>query len=351
MKIKDILKVADNEYATIAEDSVCGDVDKWVDTGSYTFNAIVSGSIFKGLPCNKILGLVGTESTGKTFFALAAVRHFLDSDPNAVVVYFETEGALTTDILESRKIDMKRFAVMPVTTVQEFKNQAIRIVQEKIEEKDDAPVMFVLDSLGNLSTTKEMEDSVAGSDTKDMTRAQILKAAFRVLSLKLSVAKIPMIFTNHVYDKIGQGPYAGKEQGGGSGSKYAASVTIGLTKAKEKDGDEHTGSIISCTVIKSRLTREGLKIKSLIRFNGGLDRYYGLIDIAEKAGVFKKVSTKYEMPDGKKYFGKTIERDPTKFFTQEVLQQIDAYVQREFRYGAGGEDDTTIPTEIEDDQE
>jgi RecA/RadA recombinase len=215
MKIQDILKVANNEYATIAEDAVCGDVNKWVDSGSYTFNAIVSGSIFKGLPCNKILGLVGVESTGKTFFALAAVKHFLESDPDAVAVYFETEGALTIDQLEGRQIDTKRFAVMPVTTVQEFKNQAIRVVQEKIDKKDTAPVMFILDSLGNLSTTKEMEDSVAGSDTKDMTRAQVLKAAFRVLSLKLSVAKIPMIFTNHVYDKIGQGPYAGKEQGGG----------------------------------------------------------------------------------------------------------------------------------------
>jgi hypothetical protein len=136
-----------------------------------------------------------------------------------------------------------------------------------------------------------------------------------------------------------------------SGSKYAASVTIGLTKAKEKDGEEHTGSIISCTVIKSRLTREGLKVKTLIRFNGGLDRYYGLLDIAEKAGVFKKVSTKYEMPDGKKFFGKTIERDPEKFFTADVLQQIDAYVQKEFRYGVGGDEDTTIPMEIDDDQE
>lgn len=304
-----------------------------------------------GIPCNKILGLVGVESTGKSFFCLAAAKYFLDSDPNAIVVYFETEGALTKEQLEGRKIDTTRFAVMPVTTVQEFKNQAIRIVQEKIDEKDDTPVLFILDSLGNLSTTKEMEDSVAGSDTKDMTRAQILKAAFRVLNLKLSVAKIPLIYTNHVYDKIGQGPYAGKEQGGGSGSKYAASVTIGLSKAKEKDGDEHTGSIITCTVIKSRLTREGLKVKSLIRFNGGLDRYYGLIDIAEKAGAFKKVSTKYEMPDGKKYFGKTIERDPEKFFTHEVLQQIDAYIQKEFRYGVGGDDDAEIPTEIEDDQE
>lgn len=128
-------------------------------------------------------------------------------------------------------------------------------------------------------------------------------------------------------------------------------MTIGLTKAKEKDGDEHIGSIISCTAIKSRLTREGIKVKSLIRFNGGLDRYYGLLDLAEKAGIFKKVSTKYEMPDGKKYFGKSIERDPEKFFTPEILQQIDAYVQKEFRYGVGGDDDVTIPMENEDDQE
>lgn len=214
LKISDFLKIADNVYGSIAEQEVCGDVKRWIDTGSYTFNAIVSGSIFKGIPDNKVVCLAGVESTGKTFFALSACKYFLDSDPNAVVLYFETESALTQDILISRRIDLKRFGILPIATVQEFKTQALKIVNKYLDDPK-TPLMFVLDSLGNLSTTKEMEDSAAGADTRDMTRAQIIKATFRVLSLKLGAAGIPMVITNHVYDNIGAGPYASKEQSGG----------------------------------------------------------------------------------------------------------------------------------------
>ena len=216
MDIRDILKLTQNEYANIAENAICGEIKGWVDSGSYTLNALLSGSIFKGFPSNKIIGFIGVESTGKTFFTLAACKNYLEKNPKGVVVYFETENALTKEILAGRGIDLSRFLHIPVATVQEFKNQALRIVDEKLKTNDeDLPLLFILDSLGNLSTNKEMEDSAAGSDTKDMTRAQIIKAAFRVLSLKLGMANIPLIFTNHVYDKIGAGPYAGKEQGGG----------------------------------------------------------------------------------------------------------------------------------------
>ena len=215
MNIKDIIKLSQNEYANVAEDAICGEITGWVDSGSYALNALLSGSIFKGFPSNKIVGFIGVESTGKTFYTLAACKNFLEMNPNSVVVYFETENALTKEILSGRGIALDRFVHLPVATVQEFKNQALRIVDEKLKDKEELPILFVLDSLGNLSTNKEMEDSAAGSDTKDMTRAQIIKAAFRVLALKLGMANIPMIFTNHVYDKIGAGPYAGKEQGGG----------------------------------------------------------------------------------------------------------------------------------------
>jgi len=136
----------------------------------------------------------------------------------------------------------------------------------------------------------------------------------------------------------------------GSGSKYASSITISLTKAKEKDGDEVIGSVISCTAVKSRLVREQTKVKTLIRFSGGLDRYYGLVDLAEKSGAFKKVSTRYEMPDGRKVFEKAIEKTPEKFFTTDVLDIIENYVNKNFRYGVASiEDDITTEEELTDD--
>ena len=131
-------------------------------------------------------------------------------------------------------------------TVQEFRTQSINILDRYLETPKDnrPPMMFCLDSLGMLSTTKEIEDTADGKETRDMTRAQIVKGAFRVLTLKLGRAGVPMIVTNHTYDVIGS-MFPQKEMGGGSGLKYALSI-IYLSKKKEKDGTEVIGNIIHC---------------------------------------------------------------------------------------------------------
>ena len=225
--------------------------------------------------------------------------------------------------------------IVPVATVQEFRNQSIKILDKYIEqpEANRKPLMFVLDSLGMLSTTKEMEDTAAGKETRDMTRSQIVKSTFRVLTLKLGKANIPMIMTNHTYDVIGS-MFPQKEMGGGSGLKYAASSIIYLGKRKEKDGTEVVGNIIHCKNYKSRLTKENAQIDVRLTYKEGLDKYYGLIGLAEEAGLFKKVSTRYEMPDGSKVFGKNINDNPDKYFTKEVLDKIDEIAKRKFRYGS-----------------
>ena len=204
--LKSIIKESKNEFASLVEDGIqAGDVASYIDTGSYVFNALLSGSMYGGLPSNKITAIAGESATGKTFFALGICKHFLDKDQDAGVIYFETESALTKDIIEERGIDSKRMVIMPVTTVQQFRTEAIRIIDKYLEqpEADRKPIMFVLDSLGMLSTTKEIEDTASGSETRDMTRAQLVKGTFRVLTLKLGQAKVPMIVTNHTYDQMG----------------------------------------------------------------------------------------------------------------------------------------------------
>ena len=177
-----------------------------------------------------------------------------------------------------------------------------------------------------------MEDTQAGKETKDMTRAQIVKAAFRVFTLKLGKAKVPLIITNHTYDVIGS-MFPQKEMGGGSGLKYAASSIVYLSNRKEKDGTEVIGNIINCKNYKSRLTKENAMIDVKLTYKTGLDRHYGLLELGEEAGVFKKVSTRYEMPDGTKVFGKSINENADKYFTKEVLDKIDEHTKRKFTYG------------------
>jgi RecA/RadA recombinase len=333
--IKDLVKASGNEYANIVADGVAaGDVDNFVDTGSYIFNALLSGSLYGGLPANKITAIAGESATGKTFFALGMCKQFLEDNPESAVIYFESESAISKGMIEERGIDSNRIVIVPVVTVQEFRQQAISILDRYLEtpEDDRPPMMFCLDSLGMLSTTKEIEDTAAGKETRDMTRAQVVKGAFRVLTLKLGRAKVPMIVTNHTYDVIGS-MFPQKEMGGGSGLKYAASSIIYLSKKKEKEGTEVIGNIIHCKNAKSRLTVENRMVDVRLTYDEGLDRYYGLLDLALASGVFKKASTRVELPNGKTEFGKTINNNPEKFFTEEVMQELETVCNQYFKYG------------------
>jgi len=330
-----IVKDSGNEYAGFVSDGVAaGDITTFVDTGSYIFNALVSGSLFGGIPSNKVTALAGESSTGKTFFALSVVRSFLDDNPTGGVIYFESESAISRDMIESRGIDSKRMIIMPVGTIEEFRTQACRILDKYLKEpKDDrVPMMFVLDSLGMLSTSKEMEDVANDKQVRDMTKSQLIKGAFRVLTLKLGQANVPMIVTNHTYDVIGS-YVPTKEMGGGTGLKYAASTIIYLGKKKEKDGTEVVGNIIKCEAKKSRLTKEGSKVETRLYFDDrGLDRYYGLLELGEEHGVFTRKGNRIVVGESSVY-PSVILADPEKYFTEEVMAQLEEAARKEFSYG------------------
>ena len=337
--LKEIIKETGNEYASLASEGItAGDVVSFIDTGSYSFNALLSGSIYGGLPGNRITAIAGEAATGKTFFALGVIKHFLDKDKNSGVIFFESENAVSKEMIENRGVDSTRVVVVPVSTVQEFRSQSIKILDKYLEQEEDnrQPLMFVLDSLGMLSTTKEMEDTAEGKETRDMTRAQIVKSTFRVLTLKLGQANVPLLMTNHTYDVIGS-MFPQKEMGGGSGLKYAASTIIYLGKRKEKLGTEIIGNIIHCKIYKSRITKENAKVDVKLTYKHGLDKHYGLLELGEEAGIFKKVSTRFEMPDGSKVFGKQINDNPDKYFTKEVLKKIDEFANKKFTYGSDEE--------------
>ena len=332
--LQDIVKEIGNEYAGLVSDGVAaGDTSGFIDTGSYIFNALVSGSIYGGVPSNKITAIAGESSTGKTFFCLGIVQHFLESDPNAGVIYFESESAISRQMIEDRGIDSQRMMIVPVTTVQEFRTQAIKILDKYLEQKPEQrqPMMFVLDSLGMLSTSKEIEDSEAGKETRDMTRAQVVKSIFRVLTLKLGKANVPLLVTNHTYDVVGA-YVPTKEMGGGSGLKYAASTIIYLSKKKEKDGTEVVGNIIKCKAAKSRLTKENSDVETRLYYDRGLDKYYGLLELGEKHGVFEKRGNRIVVGESAVY-PKSILANPEKYFTPEVMQALDECAAKEFRYG------------------
>ena len=331
-----VIKESGNEFASVVSEGVAaGDITNYVDTGSYIFNALVSGSLFGGLPSNKVTALAGESSTGKTFFALSVVRNFLDANPTGGVIYFESESAISREMIEERGIDSKRMIIMPVATIEEFRTQACRILDKYLKEPKDerVPMMFVLDSLGMLSTTKEMEDVANDKQVRDMTKSQLIKGAFRVLTLKLGQAQVPMIVTNHTYDVIGS-YVPTKEMGGGTGLKYAASTIIYLSKSKERDSKKEViGNIIKCEAKKSRLTIEGSKVATRLFFDErGLDKYYGLLELGIEYGVFGKNGNRVLIGESSVYPSAVL-ADPEKYFTPEVMEKLEEAAKKEFSYG------------------
>ena len=339
--LQQVIKDSKNEYASFVSDGIAaGDVESFVDTGSYIFNALVSGSLFGGIPSNKITAIAGESGTGKTFFCLSVVRNFLNSDPDAGVIYFETESAISKNMIESRGIDSKRMIIFPVDTIEEFRTQAVRIIDKFMEQPkaERKPLMFVLDSLGMLATNKEVQDASDDKNVRDMTKAQLTKSVFRILTLKLGKANIPMLVTNHTYDVVGS-YVPTKEMGGGSGLKYSASTIIYLSKKKEKDGTDLVGNIIKCEAKKSRLTRDGSKVETRLFFDErGLEKHYGLLELGERAGIWKNVAGRYEV-DGKKVYGKEILKNPDQYLTDEVMAKLEEHAHTEFLYGASNDGD------------
>lgn len=336
--LTDMVKGIENT-SLLAEGGNSSEFSGSIDTGSYILNAAISGSIYGGVPNNKISAFAGESATGKTFFVLGVLKQFLADNPTGGVIYFDTEAAVTKQMMDDRGIDTKRVVISEPSSIEEFRTNATRILTTYIEQgKDAPPMMMVLDSLGMLSSAKELADTESGSDKRDMTKSQLLRGTFRVLSLKLAKANVPLLVTNHVYDVIGA-YIPTKEISGGSGLKYAASSIVMLGKKKDRDGTDVIGNIIKVTMHKSRFTKEQKKVEVKLSYTSGLDRYYGLVELAEKYDIFKKVSTRYELPDGRKVFAKAIYANPSEYFTDDIMAQIEVAAGKEFKYGQVGVDE------------
>ena len=292
--------------------------------------------MYGGVPNNKITAFAGEAATGKTFFVLGVMSQFLKTNPDGGVIYFDTESAVTNEMMQQRGIDTQRVVKSEPESIQRFRHTSLQVLDNYLEQPLDErrPFLMVLDSLGQLSSSKELEDTAEGKETRDMTKAQVLKATFRVLNLKLAKAGIPLIVTNHTYDVVGS-YVPTKEMSGGSGLKYSASTIVMLSKSKERDGKDIVGNIIKARMQKSRLSRENKLVEVLLTYDKGLDRYYGLIELGESAGVFKKVANRIELPDGRKIYAKQIYENPKEYFTKDVMEALESQAQIVFQYGSG----------------
>ena len=333
MSIFDTLaKEAKNDYAQLVSNTSSD--QGFIGTGSYILNAQLSGSIYGGIPNNRVTAIAGEQATGKTFYAIGIANTFLNDHLDGAVFYFDSEAAATPDLFRDRGLDPGRVWHFPIDTIEEFRTQMIRILDNllKTPEKDRKPLLIILDSLGMLASQKELQDAMDDKQVRDMTKSQTIKSVFRIITSKLGKLKIPMIVTNHTYKTMN--PYGDPtDMGGGSGLKYAASTIITLTKSKEKDSSkEIIGNIIKVKTYKSRLTKEGTQIATRLFFDSrGLDEYYGLLELGEKHGIFIRKGNRILTGESSVY-PSAILADPNKYFTKEIMQALDEVASKEFKY-------------------
>jgi RecA/RadA recombinase len=365
---KELSKISGFETGSILAENSFSEVDEWISTGNYLLNAQISGSLFGGIPNTRSLGVMGDPGTGKSFFCLNVVREAQKQGYD--VVYCDTEGAIDKSSAANFGIDLNRVRYQPIQTVSQFQTFVANLLDlvKKAKSAGESPkILLILDSLGMLSTDKELNDAMKGHNAADMgAKAKELRKLFRVITLDLTAAKIPLICTNHVY--AGGGYIPTKESSGGDGPIFAMSAVAFLSKAQLKDGaGTKTGIIVTSNLKKSRFTVPE-NIKFHISFSNGMNPYVGLQDYVSweacgvERGKFEEVKNaegKKEMifkPNvsstrwGVKHLGKTVastELFTPDVFTKDVLKQLDENViQPKFKLP-----DLSDPSEILEDLE
>lgn len=188
-------------YGDTMDKSTVSEIDHFIPTGNYNLNACLTGSLFGGYPNNRAVAIAGPSGTGKTFLLLNGIKRAQDLGYS--IIFYDSENAVDRDLVEKFGIDPSRFRYEPCNTVQEFRSSVTALTDILIEQKNKGielpKILIALDSAGNLATQKEIDDAKSGSDKADMTRAKLLKSAFRILMTKLGICKIPFLFTNHTY--------------------------------------------------------------------------------------------------------------------------------------------------------
>jgi len=303
--IKDAFKILDdlNPEAAYLNENTLSTVKEWIDTGSMALNAIISGSIHGGIPMGRITGLVGPQACGKTLIANKVMANAQKKGMH--VVYFDTENALDPETASNLGCDTSKIKHCPIEIIEECRNQIVKFLKNVVENKLQGKVMIVIDSLGNLISAREAKIIEDGKDSADMgARAVALKSMLRAITHAAAKANAPVLFTNHVYDNpAALYPTLIKNQSGGSGPLYMSSVLVQMSTKQERVGksdnknsnDEVTplskdvnGLTMRALTTKNRFVPPFLECEMYLNFRSGLNKYSGLLEMAEGYGVLEK---------------------------------------------------------------
>lgn len=351
-----------NEDSAILSENALSVVSEYIDTGSLALNAIISGSLNKGVPKGRITGLVGPTGSGKTLILNKVIANAQRVDPEVWGVVWDTENAYDPQMAINVGANPNKIKVNPVGTVEDCRNQIVAFLDKIIEDPSlNGKVVIGIDSLGNLASAKEIADAEKGKDAVDMgMRAKALKSMMRVLTYKCAKANATLIFTNHIYDDPGaRYPSLIKSQAGGKGPLYLASLLVQLSVTQEKMEADDTESFIPMAnrvkgvnlralTIKNRFIPPFLETIIYLNFKTGLYKYSGLLEMAEAYGIVRREGNTYINNIGEKLGFRKAFKDNNEIWETHIIPGLDEALQKDLVFSTETERLTEEVEELSD---
>lgn len=352
---KETLKVFEkleklNPEAKFLSDSALSTVNDWIDTGCMVLNSIISGSLYGGVPVGRITGFAGPSAAGKTYIINKILAN--GQKKGMVPVIFDTEAAIDAGSTKGVGLDPDTVKYVPVQTVEECRNQISAFLDSVMEAKMQGKFIMSIDSLGNLASQKEIDDAEKGKSAMDMgTRAKGLKSMMRLLTFKAAQAGVTILFSNHTYDDpSAMFPTLVKNQSGGKGPVYLASVLVQLAKRDEKhdktniddevlpEANKVSGTTLRALTTKNRFVPPFLEGEMYLNFKKGLDKYSGLREMAVNHGVIEQTGSTFVLPSekegvpGKKLgYYKNWKSDEA-LWEEHILPKLEKVLQEQYSY-------------------
>ena len=355
----EILSVIDktNPYASFLNDSALSNVDGWLDTGSMVLNGIVSGSLFGGIPKNRMTLLAGPSMTGKSFILQKILANA--QKEGLIPVIFDSENAIDKDGAAALGLDVSKVKYVPVFSIEECRNTIYDFLMKVKEKGQEGKFFIAIDSLGNMESQLQIGRMTKNNVSADMgSRAKAMKTLLRTCTQLSGLTKTTILATNHIYeDPSAMFPTLVKAMPGGTAAVYLPSVTIQLARKpvkedKNTDGKlaalqkNYSGVILRALTVKNRFIKQYLQGEMYLSFERGLNKYYGLLDLAVGLGAVIQSGATYQLPDGTKlgYYSKW--KDDTELWDNTIVPVIEEKIKSEWKYGNKVADD--VPEEIPD---
>ena len=333
-----------NDHAGFLSETCLSNVSGYHDTGCLVLNSVISGSLYKGVPKGRITGFAGPSMAGKTYIINKILANA--QKEGLIPVVFDTEAAVDESSAKGVGLDPSKVKYVPVQTVEETRNQIVAFLDKIIEHNQQGKFIISIDSLGNLASQKEIADIEKDKFAMDMgTRAKGLKSMMRTLTFKAAEADTTVLFSNHTYDDpAALHPTLVKNQSGGKGPVYLASVLVQLAKKdsrhdKAADGDEklaeaktYSGTILRALTVKNRFIPPFLECEMYLNFKTGLDKYSGLLNVAVNNGVIVQTGSTYQLPDGTKLGYYKNWKDNHELWDEKIIPGIEENLQQNYKY-------------------